>query len=187
MDSTQTNQRQQPQQPPYPDFPPLIESRATEYNGTGITSSVAIAGHPLHPLLVTFPVVFLTCAAASDIGYWITGDMFWARVSLWSIGLGLVSGIIAALTGMSDFLRIPRVRKRTAGWLHLILNVTALVLTGVNYWLRLGNMAAIIVPVGVILSVIVAAMLGVSGWYGGELAYRHKIAVIGPGETQLED
>ncbi|MGF1588158.1 MAG: DUF2231 domain-containing protein [Pleurocapsa sp.] len=168
-------------QNPYPNLPPIIESLDTEYLSTGVTSSVAIAGHPIHPIIVVFPVAFLTGAAGSDLGYWLTKDLFWARASTWLIGLGLVAGILAALIGMLDFLRVPRVRKRTAGWAHMILNVTALVLTAINFWLRLDN-PNFIVPIGLISSLLVATLLGLGGWYGGELSFRHKIGVIGPNE-----
>lgn len=162
-----------------PNIPPLIESDDAEYRDSGITSTVAVAGHPLHPLLVTFPIAFLTGAFATDLGYWLTDDLFWARASIWLIGAGFVSGIVAALTGMMDFLRIDRVRKRRAGWAHMIGNVAALTLTLVNWVLRLNNGTDAILPTGLILSLIVASLLGITGWYGAELIYRHKVAVIG--------
>ena len=167
---------------PYPNLPPIIESLDSEYVDNGLTSSVAIAGHPIHPVLVVFPVAFLTAAAGSDLGYWLTKDFFWARASTWLIGLGLVAGILAAIAGMSDFVKISRVRKRTAGWVHMTINVVALVMTAINFWLRLDNPIAFIVPVGAITSLVVATLLGVGGWYGGELSFRHKVGVIGPHE-----
>ncbi len=169
-------------QNPYPNIPPIIESLDSEYLSSGVTSSVSIAGHPIHPIIVIFPVAFLTGAAGSDLGYWLTKDLFWARASTWLIGLGLSAGILAALIGMLDFLKVPKVRKRTAGWAHMILNVTALVLTAINFWLRLDN-PNFIVPIGLIASLLVATLLGLGGWYGGELSFRHKIGVIGPNET----
>jgi uncharacterized membrane protein len=63
-------------------------------------------------------------------------------------------------------------------------NVTALVLTAINLGLRLGNPVNNLVFTGLIISVIVATLLGISGWYGGELVYRHKIAVIGYGDSE---
>jgi len=80
---------------------------------------------------------------------------------------------------MQDFFGIERVRKRTAGWAHMILNVSALVLSAVNLILRWSNYAGAVAPTGLTISIIVALLLGLSGWYGGELVYRHKIAVIG--------
>jgi uncharacterized membrane protein len=162
-----------------PNIPPLIESHEDEYRDSGITSTVAIAGHPLHPLLVTFPIGLLVTALGTDLGYWLTGDPFWARASIWLIGAGFISGIIAAITGMMDFLKINRVRKRRAGWIHMLGNVTALGLTLVNWLLRLNNVTDAVLPIGIILSFIVATLLGITGWYGAELIYRHKVAVIG--------
>jgi uncharacterized membrane protein len=86
---------------------------------------------------------------------------------------------------MSDFIRIKRVRSRTAGWAHMYLNVSILGLTLINYLLRLGNPATAIIPTGIIISLLVAVLLGLSGWYGGELVYRHKISAIGPSSRKV--
>ncbi|MDM9382935.1 DUF2231 domain-containing protein [Chlorogloeopsis sp. ULAP01] len=169
---------------PYPNIPAFLESDDREFRDTGVPSTVAIAGHPIHPILVQFPIAFLVGALLSDVAFWLTDDTFWARASYWLILGGLVGGIAAALTGILDFLRIGRVRKRTAGWAHLILNVSALVLTIINLVLRWNNPVMPILPWGLVLSVIVASLLGVSGWYGGELVYRHKISVIGNGSPE---
>lgn len=164
-----------------PNIPPIIESDEREYRDSGVPSTVAIAGHPLHPLIVTFPIALLTSVLATDFGYWLTRDLFWSRASVWLLGAGIVTGLIAAATGMMDFLKIDRVRQHNAGWVHMIGNVAALGLSLVNFGLRLNNQAEAILPVGIIISVIVATALGVTGWYGAELIYRHKVAVIGYG------
>ncbi|MBD2594339.1 DUF2231 domain-containing protein [Nostoc spongiaeforme FACHB-130] len=169
---------------PFPNIPPIIESDDREYRDTGVPSTVAIAGHPLHPLSVIFPIAFLAAALGSDFGYWLTRDYFWARASLWLIGLGLVGGLIAAAIGLSDFLKIERVRKRTAGWAHLILNVSILVLTLLNFLLRWGDAEARILPWGLLISLVVGTLTSVSGWFGAELSYRHKIGVVGAGSKR---
>lgn len=166
---------------PYPNIPAFLESDSREFRDSGVPSTVAIAGHPIHPILVQFPIAFLVGALLTDIVFSFTSDTFWARASFWLIVGGLTGGVAAALTGILDFLRIERVRKRTAGWAHLILNVSVLVLTILNLLLRLNNPVSPILPWGLVLSVIIATLLGVSGWYGGELVYRHKISVIGNG------
>lgn len=164
-----------------PSIPPLIEADEAEYRDSGVPSTVAIAGHPLHPLLVTFPIAFLTGALGTDVGYWLTSDPFWARASFWLIGSGIVTGLIAAATGMSDFARIDRVREHSAGWAHMVGNVAALTLSAASFWLRWSNQTGAILPLGLILSLVVATLLGITGWYGAELIYRHKVAVIGYG------
>jgi len=173
----ETNQRNST---PYPNLPPILESDDREYRDAGITSSVAIAGHPLHPVLVLFPVAFLVGAAGTDIGYWLTSDPFWARASLWLIGVGFAAGILAAITGFLDFFKVKRVRDRSAGWLHMGGNVAVMVLSLINLLLRQGNPAEPIVYTGLAISIVVATLLGITGWFGGELSFRHKIGVIGP-------
>lgn len=170
---------------PYPNVPPLIDSRETEYRGTGITSSIAILGHPVHPIIVTFPIAFLSGAAGTDLGYWLTKGEFWADASIWLLGVGLLSGIVAGVVGMFDFVRIPRVRNRRAGWAHMILNIALLVLTVANFTLRLFGSETVILPTGLVLSWLGAALLLVSGWYGGELTFRHKVGIVGPGEAEV--
>lgn len=165
-------------------LPPLIENDEHELRDSGIPSTVAIARHPLHPLIVTFPIAFLTGAFGTDLGYFLTHDLFWARASLWLLGAGFIAGLVAALTGMLDFLKIKRVRKHSAGWIHMGGNVAALLLTLVNWILRWSNVEGAVLPVGLTISLIVASLLGITGWYGAELIYRHKVAVIGTSTHQ---
>jgi uncharacterized membrane protein len=185
MQTSQTQQNSDPSATPYPNIPPLIDSRTTEYHDTGITSSVAIFGHPIHPIVVIFPVAFLSTAAGTDLGYWLTKGDFWVQASTWLLGAGLLSGIAAAVVGMFDFIHIPRVRSRRAGWAHMLLNVGALALTLVNFAIRLIWPVSSILPVGLTISLVVSGLLLVSGWYGGELTFRHKVGIVGPGETHL--
>ncbi len=181
METTESTQRAST---PFPNLPPVIESDDREYNDTGVPSTVAIAGHPLHPLSVIFPIAFLAGALGSDLGYWFTHDFFWARASLWLIGLGLAGGLLAAAIGLSDFLQIERVRKRNAGWVHLGLNVALLVLSALNFLLRLGDAESRILPWGLAISLIVGTLTSASGWFGAELSYRHKIGVVGAGSRR---
>lgn len=163
---------------------PLIEQYDWEARDSGIPSTVAILGHPLHPLIVTFPIAFLVGVSATDLVYFFTRDDFWARASFWLIAGGIATGLMAALTGMLDFLKIRRVRERKAGWIHMIGNVAALGLSVVNLVLRWNNITNAVVPTGLILSILVSGLLGVTGWYGAELVYRHKIAVVGESSSQ---
>ncbi|BAY97380.1 hypothetical protein NIES37_13180 [Tolypothrix tenuis PCC 7101] len=180
----ETTENTQTTSTPFPNLPPIIESDDREYHDSGVPSTVAIAGHPLHPLSVIFPIAFLAAALGSDFGYWLTKDFFWARASFWLIGLGLAGGVLAALIGLSDFMKIERVRKRQAGWAHLILNVSVLVLTLVNFLIRLGDVESRILPWGLLISLVVGTLTSLSGWFGAELSYRHKIGVVGAGSKR---
>ena len=143
----------------------------------GVRSTASVNGHPIHPLLVPFPIAFLVGALATDLTFWGTAGAFWARASAWLIGAGLVMGALAAIVGLTDFLTIPRARGST-GWAHFLGNAVALVVSLINLLLRIGDPAAAILPTGLILSVVTVCVLLVTGWLGGELAYRYKIGVI---------
>jgi uncharacterized membrane protein len=147
------------------------------------TSSIAIGGHPLHPMLITFPIAFLFGGLACDLAYWWTGDAFWARAALWIIGSGLVMGVLAALAGMMDFLLIKEIRRHVTSWSHFLIAVMLLALAATNWWLRLDDPGAGVVPWGMYLSAISAIALGVAGWLGGKLVFEHN---IGSGEAEAE-
>jgi len=143
----------------------------------GVRSTVAINGHPLHPMVVPFPLASLVGALITDIVYLATTDGFWATASFWLLGFGVVMGLAAGLLGFIDFVTLPQARSRT-GWTHFIGNLLAVAVAAVNAGLRWTDPAAAIGFTGLILSMLVAAILVVTGWAGGELAYRHKIGVI---------
>jgi uncharacterized membrane protein len=166
---------------PYPNIPNILESDSREFRDTGVPSTVAVLGHPIHPILVQFPIAFLVGATLSDVIFWFIRDSFWAVAAYWLIIGGLLGGLAAAVTGMLDFLRIERVRKRTAGWAHMVLNIIVLTLTIINLGIRWNDPVSGVLPWGITISLIAATALGISGWYGGELVYRHKVSVIGNG------
>jgi uncharacterized membrane protein len=143
-------------------------------------STAAIAGHPLHPALITFPIAFLVGALVTDVVYWVMRTAFWAEFSVWLIGAGVAMGVIAAILGLIDFLTVERARKHSAGWIHLIGNLVAMIIATISLLLRWGNPAAPILPTGLILSAITGAVLGVTGWFGGELVFRYLVGVSGP-------
>jgi uncharacterized membrane protein len=143
----------------------------------GVASKAAIAGHPIHPMLVPFPIAFLVGALLTDLAYWGSGDPFWARASLWLVGAGLVMGIAAALVGAVDFATIPRARAARDGWIHALGNTIVLLLALISLVLRSDDPADAVLPWGLLLSMIIAGVLVVTGWFGGELAYRHLIGM----------
>lgn len=144
----------------------------------GTPSKAAIAKHPIHPMLVPFPIAFLVGALVSDIAFWATGDPFWARVSLWLVGAGLVMGALAAVFGLIDFLMIRRVRSYAAAWAHFVGNAVALLLALASLLLRMDDAAEAVLPGGIVLSALTVLILIVTGWLGGELAYRYRIGMI---------
>jgi uncharacterized membrane protein len=128
-------------------------------------------------MIIPFPIALLVGALAADIAYLVTGDDFWARVGLWAVIGGFVTGVAAAVLGAWDFLTIRQARVHTAGWIHSLGNLTVLVLAGISIWQRGPDPAAAVAPWGVTFSAVWSLLLGVTGWYGGELSYRHGIGV----------
>lgn len=141
-------------------------------------STAKVAGHPLHPMIVPFPIAFLVSALATDIGYLNTGNDGWATASMWMLGAGISMALLAAVLGLTDFLGDRKVRMHRAAWLHMVGNVIAVAVAAVNFYLRAtGDAAAAIAPAGVTLSAAVVLILLFTGWMGWELVYRHRTGV----------
>jgi uncharacterized membrane protein len=139
-------------------------------------SKAAIAGHPIHPMLIPFPLALLSLVPVTDIVYTVTEAMFWATASYYLLWAGLISAGVAAIFGLVDFIGVKRVRRVRAGWAHMLLNMIVVALSIVNLLLRHTD-AIDIVPSGLILSIVATSLLLVSGWYGGELVYRYKVGM----------
>lgn len=146
-------------------------------NGTQHESRAAIGGHPIHPMLVPLPIGALTGALVTDLAYLATHDRFWARASRLLLGAGLLTGIAAAPFGVADLALVPHARTPVVGRLHGAGNLGVLALTAINFAARGGAGAGRVRASGVALSALGALLLGVTGWLGGELSYRHRIGV----------
>ncbi len=133
------------------------------------------ADHPIHPMLVPFPIVCFVMTLVLDILY-VRGDTGVAGATNWLLGVGLVMGALAAVAGLTDFLGDDRVRGLGDALKHMLANVTAVVLEVVNFVLRLKN-PDFIGSTGVYISVVVVLILLYSGWKGGNLVFRHGVGV----------
>jgi uncharacterized membrane protein len=156
----------------------------------GVRSTAALGGHPVHPMLVPFPLAFLTAVLGTDLAYMRTRDPFWARASEWLLRAGLVSGAAAAVFGAADWTTIRQARSGAAGAagvVHAAGNAAALGLAYANLHRRRGRREVAVVQGGAALSAAVAGILGVTGWAGGELSYRHGIGVAGHGPALRHD
>jgi len=145
--------------------------------GENPRSIFSYSGHPTHAALVSFPIAFLNGALVSVVLFWQLGDPFWARASFYLIGAGIVMALLAALAGFTDFLGDRRIRALGHAWQHMIGNLVAVALAVVNLLTRWQDVAASIVPTGLVLSALVAALLAFTGWRGGDLVFRHRVGV----------
>lgn len=143
-------------------------------------STASIAGHPIHPMLVPFPIAFLASAPVADIVFWAGGDPGWATVALWLLGMGVLTALAAALFGFTDFLGERRIRALRAAWEHMIGNLAAVLLALANWYIRFDAGAAeAVLPWGIWLSLATALLLLFNGWKGWEMVYRHHVGVAG--------
>ena len=140
-------------------------------------STVQIAGHPIHPMLIPFPVAFLVATLFCDLAFWRTGSPFWATAALWLLGGALLFGALAALAGLTDFLGERRIRELADALHHFIGNAVAMILIAVNFYLRFANGDAAVLPEGLLLSLVVVGIFLFTGWKGWEMVYRHHVGV----------
>ncbi len=139
-------------------------------------STAKIGGHPIHPMLVPFPIVCFIGVLVTDIVFLNNQDAGWATASRYLLGIGIVMALLAAVAGLTDFMGSDRIRSMGDAVKHMLANVTAVVLSIVNFFVRLGNDSAI-AGIGIILSAVVVLILIYSGWKGGDLVFRHGIGV----------
>lgn len=92
----------------------LIDPVEQQPNFHRLESKIAVAGHPIHAMLVAFPIALTTCVLGADIFYWWTGDIFWARAGLWAAGMAFLFGLLAGLAGTVELLSVPGIRQRAA-------------------------------------------------------------------------
>jgi uncharacterized membrane protein len=106
-------------------------------------SKVKVGGHPLHPMLVAFPVTFYTTTLIGFATYALTGNLFWWRIGLWSNVAGVVTALVAAIPGFADWaVGIPKQSPAKAtGLKHMLLNLSALALFTVNLVAQRNNWA----------------------------------------------
>ncbi len=140
-----------------------------------IRSRAAIAGHPLHPVMIHFPVAALLALVASDLGYLYTQDTFWARASLWLAGVGALGGWTASVAGVIDLVSVGRIRRLVTAWSHAIVAVLLLSLASLNWLWRLNGED--LLPWGLVLTLTTAALIALAGFLGGQLVYDHAVGV----------
>jgi uncharacterized membrane protein len=139
---------------------------------------VTLAGHSLHPMLIVFPLGLLVTSLVWDIVFLTSGDGQWGAFAFWSIVAGLVGGLLAAIPGFIDWLAIPAgTRARRIGTLHLVLNLSLVVLFVISLVLRAGDGTAAPRVISMMPGWAGIVLGAISGWLGGELVERLGIGV----------
>lgn len=136
-----------------------------------------LLGHPIHQMLIVFPLGLLVTAVVFDIMYLITGHGAWSDRAWYMIAAGIIGGLLAAVFGLADWLSIPGgTRAKSIGLLHGGSMVVVVALFAVSWLLRRGNTTD---PgaAALVFSFVAVALGAVAGWLGGELVDRLGVGV----------
>ncbi len=141
-------------------------------------SAASFKGHPIHAMLIPFPIAFLVGAFFADLV-----GMIWAAEALWMAGgllaiAGVVMGLVAAVPGTVDYFRTvpPDSTGKQRATRHALVNVGAVVLFVVGLWVR-GGIDGPPSPLALVVWAVALVLLTMGGWMGGTLVYRNQIGV----------
>lgn len=154
----------------------MPEPSSNDRPGDNPRSTASIAGHPVHPMLVPFPIACLVGALVTDLIFLAGGDPGVAAASRWLLGFGIGTAVLAAIAGFTDYMGDDRIRRLGHALQHMLANVAALVVAIVNFVTRIDTPGDI-ESLGIWLSLATVALLLFSGWRGGDLVYRHRVGV----------
>jgi len=140
-------------------------------------STAVIAGHPIHPMLIPFPIAFFVGTFICDLIYWQTSSEAWAAATPWLLGAGLVMAALAAVMGVIDVFGDQQIRQLSTAWWHAGANVLLVLIECFNLFIRYQQGPAAVIPNGLSLSLVAVLILLFSGWKGGDLVFRGHIGV----------
>jgi uncharacterized membrane protein len=150
-----------------------------------------IFGHPIHPMLIPFPLALWTFSLIADLLYYFgSHDYVWVNVAFYTLFGGVIGAVLAAIAGIIDYFSIrDRKASRIAAW-HARFNVVALFVFGASLYLRTDSGGRVVngsMTIPVLLSFLGVLLIAVSGWLGGELVYKHHIGVQRGGEAETNE
>jgi uncharacterized membrane protein len=141
-------------------------------------------------MIIPFPLALWTFSLVADIIYIWFDKNNWGVAAFYTLAAGLVGGIVAAIPGIIDWLAIKdKEVARIANW-HARLNVIAIIVFGVDFYMRWRNKGLISkegISLPFILSVLGVILISISGWLGGDLSYKHGVGVAPQRDTPEEE
>jgi len=155
-----------------------------------MSSPASIMRHPIHPMLIPFPIALWVFSLVADILYLWRGNPGWEWIAFWTLLAGCIGAVAAAIFGIIDWLSIKdREVKKVADW-HARLNVIALLVFAADWYLRTTNGSRMVsgsLTIPIALSVLGVILITISGWLGGELVFKHGVAVNPQHDTVAEE
>ena len=140
-------------------------------------SKAKLLGHPVHQMLIVFPLGLLATALAFDALTLATGNGYWSELAYWMIAAGVVTGLVAAPFGFIDWMAIPAgTRAKRIGAIHGAGNVLVVILFAAS-WLMRGDAPRLPETLALALSYAAGGLALVTGWLGGELVDRLGVGV----------
>jgi uncharacterized membrane protein/nitrite reductase/ring-hydroxylating ferredoxin subunit len=140
-------------------------------------SKAQIKGHPIHPMLVGFPIAFFIGTLLFDILALINDRPAFSTIAYYLEITGVISALITAIPGIIDYFYTipPNSSGKKRGTQHGLINITVVILFTIAWFYRKGEDAS----VGLILALETVGVIGlfISGWLGGTLVYRNQIGV----------
>jgi|SRR5581483_9397223 len=150
-----------------------------------MASPASIAKHPIHPMLIPFPIGLWVFSLVADIVYRVGGDPLWLGIAYWTMIGGTVGALVAAIPGLIDYLSLKDPKAVRIATVHLTLNLIIVGLFVVNLVLRTTGYPPTTVPL--VLSAVGVGLLLFSGWFGWELIYRYGVAVTPEIEVRVRE
>jgi uncharacterized membrane protein len=151
-------------------------------------SRATIAGHPIHPMLIPFPLALWVTSFAVDVLFYFLRHPTLLVIAKFLIAAGCIGAVAAAIAGIIDWLAIKNGEvKRVANW-HARLNVAALVVFAISLFLRMGSYSDLVgrqLTVPFLLSLVGVILISISGWLGGELVFRYGIGQTRNDESRV--
>src|SRR5437868_1504081 len=104
-----------------------------------MAGKINLLGHPVHPMVIVFPLGLLPTAVACDIIFLVTHNPRWGHIAYWLVAAGVLSGLFAAIFGFADWLGLPNgTRAKRIGLWHAIVMDSVIILFATSWWLRRG-------------------------------------------------
>src|SRR5687768_5104844 len=146
-----------------------------------MASPASIGGHHVHPMLIPFPIALWVFSVVADVIYLWRGNLVWKDyIAFYTLLAGIIGGAAAAVPGVIDWLSLTdKAVVKIANW-HARLNVIALLVFAISFYLRTTSGTSLVggrytIPVS--LSVLGVVLISISGWLGGEMVFKHGVAV----------